>query len=255
MSTFGLTKFEINKIVYRYIGVDSGYLSDFSYRTHHEFYFTYCDLPQIDPYDYEGTTREKFITILSEQEPRVQAEILRGILEKYPVYSTEIRTQDMYDEIIQIIQHLEGAVNVVSVSPAITSEVVSIAIQDAETLIKNNGATSGVDRIHTALHGYLKVVCDEACIDYEKDASLAALYRLIQNQHPAFQQSKSGSYEITKIIRALSAIIDALNPIRNRQSVAHPNENLLEQPEAMLVINSSRTILNYLDSKITKDSS
>jgi hypothetical protein len=38
------------------------------------------------------------------------------------------------------------------------------AIQDTKILIEKNGATSGVDRIHTVLHGYLKEVCKKAGI-------------------------------------------------------------------------------------------
>ena len=55
MSTGGLSLAEIMKIVNRYIGVTGGYLGDFSYRTHADFYPEYCDL-EIDPHRYEGTT-------------------------------------------------------------------------------------------------------------------------------------------------------------------------------------------------------
>ncbi len=43
--------------------------------------------------------------------------------------------------------------------------------------------------------------------------------------------------------------MDVLNPIRNSASMAHPNADLLEDPEAMLVINAARTILHYIDAK------
>lgn len=46
-----------------------------------------------------------------------------------------------------------------------------------------------------------------------------------------------------------SRIFDALGPVRNRASIAHPNIELLAEPEAMLVINVGRTLLNYLDAK------
>ena len=52
------------KVVNRYIGVAGGYIGDFSYRTHAEFYPEYCDLA-IDPNNYAGTTRERFIEIRS----------------------------------------------------------------------------------------------------------------------------------------------------------------------------------------------
>ena len=59
----GMTRMDIKKLVNRYIGVSGGYLGDFSYRTHADFYVEYCDL-DIDPYKYEGTTRERFEKIL-----------------------------------------------------------------------------------------------------------------------------------------------------------------------------------------------
>ena len=42
----------------------------------------------------------------------------------------------------------------------------------------------------------------------------------------------------------------SLNTLRNQASIAHPNDNILEEAEAILAINSGRTLLNYLDSKL-----
>ena len=88
---------QIKKLVYKYIGVEGGYLADFSYRTHADFY-TDLDL-DIDPYKYQGTTRERFTQILRESSPHVQATILEGILAKYPVASNEKRTEQLAAEI------------------------------------------------------------------------------------------------------------------------------------------------------------
>jgi hypothetical protein len=43
-----------------------------------------------------------------------------------------------------------------------------------------------------------------------------------------------------------------LNPARNRGSIAHPNQEPLDFDEAMLFINAARTVLQYLDAKLTK---
>jgi hypothetical protein len=56
--------------------------------------------------------------------------------------------------------------------------------------------------------------------------------------------------DITRVLHAMATILDALNPVRNRATVAHPNEMLLDEPEAMLVINTVRTLLHYLDAKL-----
>ncbi len=81
-----LKQSEIYRLVNDYIGVSGGYLNGFSYRTHNEFYPCYCDL-EINVADYEpGTTREKFIRILEEANPLVQAKILKGIFKKVPCF-------------------------------------------------------------------------------------------------------------------------------------------------------------------------
>lgn len=83
-----------------------------------------------------------------------------------------------------------------------------------------------------------------------EDANVTQLFRLLRNQHPVFHNTGSRAEEIERIMRATATILDALNPLRNRASLAHPNDELLGEPEAMLVINSTRTLLHYLDQKI-----
>ena len=245
----GLKDKQINKLVNGYIGVSGGYLGDFSYRSHHEFYL---DLElDIDPYKMEGTTREKFIQILKTNPPFIQAKILRGILERYPVGSTEIRTRDKYDEIIRWIDALQSN-GIISVSiPQSTSDIVLRALADADQLISSRGAISGVDRMHTALHGYLRAVCLQAGTEITRDASVTELFKVLREKHSAFKDLGSRSEDITKVLRALATVIDNLNPIRNRASVAHPNEELLDEPEAVLVINAIRTLLQYVESRIS----
>jgi hypothetical protein len=48
----------------------------------------------------------------------------------------------------------------------------------------------------------------------------------------------------------MSRIVDALDPIRNRQTFAHPIANVLDDAEAMLAINLVRSMLCYLDSRL-----
>ena len=134
--------------------------------------------------------------------------------------------------------------------PGISSEIVEIALEDAENLIKNSGAIIAVDRVHTALHGYFKAVCLNSNIEFNENANLITLWGLIRQNHPAFDNSTNKNDDIIKMLRNISTIIDSINNIRNKSSVAHPNENLLNEPEAMLAINLARSILHYVDSLI-----
>jgi hypothetical protein len=132
----------------------------------------------------------------------------------------------------------------------ITSATVERALNDFETLASSKGGVvSGVDRIHTALHAYLETVCDDAGIQRNDDADITALFQLIRQQHPKLQKHPPG-VEAQRMLRALAQIVDALNPVRNRKSMAHPNEELLEEPEAMLAANSVKGLLHYLNTKL-----
>jgi len=232
--------------------VSGGYLGDFSYRTHADFYSEYCDL-SINPYELgEGTTREKFIQILQTASPRDQAKIVRGVVERFPVGQhggPDTRTDALRGELLCVAKRLDAAGVDVPV-PRITSDVVQRALSDAEALIRTQGATSGVDLVHTALHGYLIAVCDQSSIAHSSGLTVTGLLQLLRTHHPKLQGAGPREQNVTQVLRAMASILDAMNPVRNMASVAHPNPQLLDEPEAMLVINACRTVLQYLDAKL-----
>jgi hypothetical protein len=133
----------------------------------------------------------------------------------------------------------------------ITSEAVDRALSDAESLIRANGATSGLDRVHTAFHGYLRAVCEEANINFAADSGITHLFQLIRAGHPKLRLSDpEAAKRMDQIHRGMARVVDALNPLRNQSSMAHPNDPLLDEPEAMLAINCVRTLLHYLNGKL-----
>ncbi len=137
-------------------------------------------------------------------------------------------------------------------SPQLQTKSVAVirALSDFEVLVSSKGGPiSGVDRIHTALHGYLKAVCDEAGIVHSDDADITALFGLIREKHPTLQTHAPG-VEGTNILRGMARIVDALNPVRNRHSMAHPSEELLDEPEALLAVNAVKSLLHYLNTKL-----
>jgi hypothetical protein len=249
----GLSKKEIIILVNKYIGVSGGYLSGFSYQSHREFYPVHCDL-DIDPEEYEGkTTRERFISVLSSVDPPKQAKILRGVLEICPVgqeYAVETRTAELRDEFLKQVARLESVQGVDSPIAVYSVEVVRRAITDAEALVKANGATSGVDRVHTALHGYIINICESSGIPVQDGASLAAVFKLLRDRHPSFVPTGPRANDITHLLKSCAAILDCMSPLRNQASMAHPNENLLAPEEAMFVINVAKSVLHYLHAKL-----
>jgi len=131
-------------------------------------------------------------------------------------------------------------------------QVLNQALSDAELLMKQSTPSSAVDRIYTYFQGYLEAICFDQNIKIDQDEKITKLFKIIKSNHPAFLISTPRSEEINKVLNSLSAIIDALPAIRNRATLSHPNPELLDNPEAILVIDVIKTIANYLENKFYK---
>lgn len=79
-----LTRAEITKLAYKWIGVDGGYLGRFSYASHDRFWLDVCDVP-ISTAAFNGTTRACFEATLFEASAADQAAVLRALLDEYPL--------------------------------------------------------------------------------------------------------------------------------------------------------------------------
>jgi len=246
-----LSKLQIVKLTEGYIGVSGGYLGDFSYRTHKEFYSLYCDLNDIYIDDTDGkTTRQRFIAILQSRSPADQARILRGVIEKFGDNdSTDARRLALRNEITGWANELEGAPAVTVQQPKSTRDVVRRVLADADSLIRTNGPTSAVDRVHTSLHGHLRALCDAAAILLPADPSLTVLMKALRENHPDLQADGPYADRLTKILYAMSNVLQQLNEIRNNASLAHPNDEFLVDADARLAINAGRTVFAYVDEK------
>ena len=128
----------------------------------------------------------------------------------------------------------------------VTSETVEHALSDAEHLLRSRGPVSAVDRAHTAFHAYLRELARDGGIEIPHDASIAQIFKILRQRHPRLTSSNE---QIGKILSSLANVVDSINTIRNRSSLAHPNESLLPPSEAMLAINAVRALLHYLHEK------
>ncbi len=249
-----LSRQQVMQVVSRYIGVSDGYLGDFSYRTHTEFYPEFCDIDDIFPDELPGTTRERFIEILSSQNADRQARILRGVLERFPADRGPEARSKFEPQIEAWIAELKGEPVVASpqVAAASTTEVVRRALSDAENLLRTSGPVSAVDRIHTALHGHLKALCISEGIQLPEAATLQKAMKELRSHHPKLKPSGARAGEVSQVLFSMAATLDALNTIRNNASAAHPNDDSLGDPEALLAINAGRTIFTYVAQKTTE---
>ena len=105
-----LSRREIGRLVHDWIGVDGGYLGDFSYAKHDRFWLDVCD-KYVDTNDFDddsgmlrGDARGRMAT--------EQAAALRAVLDDYPLPESpdparpKFRSTSLHDEIVGWISRL-----------------------------------------------------------------------------------------------------------------------------------------------------
>jgi hypothetical protein len=133
---------------------------------------------------------------------------------------------------------------------ATASDTLKQALFDAQILFEKSGPASAIDRMHTALHDYLRAVCDDGKITYTPDSNIPGLFGLIRREHPRFSVTVSHGEHLEPALKGTSAILEALGRTRNNASLAHAPKELLPGPEAMFMINVTRSVFHYLHSKL-----
>ena len=88
------------------------------------------------------------------------------------------KDSNLHDFIEAFIEGVE-----VVASPQVTNDNQTIfkALEDAEVLLTTQGAASAYDRTHTALHGFLRQVCDNKNITYSAGDAITALLPKVNN--------------------------------------------------------------------------
>lgn len=249
-----LTFSEIGKLVHNWIGVDSGYLNGFTYAKHDRFWLHLADIHVNTAKN--SPTRQCFEDTLGSVSEQHQAAVLREILNMFPPPDTpdpanrNFRSPKLHREILAWISRLETGTASVPVVLESPSEVVQRALDDADALIEATGPQSAVDRLHTALHGYLHSLCVDEQIEVNQERpTLNQLFKALRDNHPALANLGARESDIRKMLGSMASILDALNPVRNQASVAHPNDELVGEAEAVLVVNLVRTMLAYLEQR------
>lgn len=255
---------EVNSVL-GYIGGSGGYLGNFTYASHAQFYPMFCGI-DIDPNQYEGTTRQRFTMILSNSEPSIQSKILQGVIDKCTIEEFEERfnegylTKQEFDQkkrihsnILNWIQILNGQGLVEIKDLVYNYKFVQDTLDQCQTLISQHNCQSAVDRAHTALHGYLKETCKNAGLSIkENNPKIQDYWSKLKQEHPSFLFDHTQSHlPINQIVNAIGKVLESLNEIRNNKSFSHPNEEIIGESEAKLVINLFQSILQYIDNKVS----
>ena len=142
-----------------------------------------------------------------------------------------------------LIEHYE----VIDFSSISLTEVIAKAIADAELLMGQGKFDSAFDRIHTAFHGYLRKILDNKRVTYEESDTLSQLYSKLHTEISSNIGSEPIAELVKKCLRSASGIVAAINEMRNKHSLSHPNDELLQKREAEFAIVLIKNLSDYIN--------
>lgn len=150
---------------------------------------------------------------------------------------------ELYNTVNSIVN---GVVLVASPEVNNINESVFKALEDAEVLLTTQGASSAYDRMHTALHGFLRQICENNNISFVNGDAITALMPKV-NDFIKQQPDDDRNSKVFAMLRAAGSMLDTINYLRNHHSMSHPNEHLLKESDAKFSINLARSIMTYID--------
>ena len=127
------------------------------------------------------------------------------------------------------------------------SGTVKKAIDDASVFIREGRYDSAVDRVHTAFHGYLRQLLNEHGESHTVDDSLPGLFARLHAYYGSTIQPADVGERVKMILRSAGGMVTTVNELRNNNTVAHPNGNLIQKREAQLVIRLVNAIIDYVE--------
>lgn len=157
------------------------------------------------------------------------------------------RISEMFGPVITQLQQTDDSETIDFAGISEQSTTIFKAISDAELFFREDKYDSAVDRIHTVLHGYLRNLLDKHGQVYTEGESIAALYSKLHSYYGINIQPPEVAVRIKEILRSGSGMITKINELRNNNTVAHANEQLIQKREAQLVIRLINALVYYID--------
>ena len=88
---------------------------------------------------------------------------------------------------------------------------------------------------------------DDFGIDYAESDTLNQLYNKLHSMLEDSITPPEVAELVKKTIRSCSGVISSINDIRNRYSLAHPNEVIIDKREAEFTIQMIKVITDYIN--------
>lgn len=247
-----LTAMEKRKLE-RTLGMNSGYVLNFSNRTMEEFF---RDSIGIEIYDRKydrgsGSKAHRMRAFWEKESNYVVGKLLLDVLNNW----SELSSEQVPEDCVKIAYRLKESAPVPELEAiqAISEE------KDFETLAKSvresierNEPENGLDRLHTFLVKYFRTKCNSYSLEVDRNKPL---HSLMGEYIKAIKKEGLIESEMTeRILKSSISVMEAFCDVRNNQSYAHDNK-VLNYNESLLIFGHVTNAVRFIEklevSKVT----
>lgn len=230
------------------LGMGSGYVLDFSNRTFAE---PVADSTGKNIYDrkYEyasGSKANRLRAFWSKEPNHLVGKLIGDLLEYCGESATDIKRSGLHEECRRIAERLrQGAPiqEIEAISPNSGGRDFEILARSVRDTIEKNEPESGLDRLHTFVVKYVRVLCEKHGIDTGKDKPL---HSLVGEYVKRLKKQGLIESEMTeRILKSSISTMEAFNRVRNEQSFAHDNP-VLNYNESLLIFNHVVSAIRFI---------
>lgn len=238
------------------LGMNSGYVLDFSNNTFARFVEDVIDLDIYGGIGYtDYCSKANKLRQIWEQEPdaivgELMDELLTYYEDSFSLKDEEIPEKEIMKikELRNVAKRLKGSSIPVSL-PIKKEETLKTLLEDIQDSLAKNKPTLVLDRLHTFAMKFLRQICIEHGIEIEDaKGNKYALHGLAGKLKKLYEKNEmiTSSFALIAVQNSIS-LFDSYNDIRNDKSYAHDNQ-ILNNIEADFVVRAMANVLTFLDS-------
>jgi hypothetical protein len=225
-----------------------GYVLNFSNRTFQEFVLDTVNREiYAASYDYgSGSKANQLRGFWRIESNHIVGMLLNGLLNIYKDEARELN--DDYNECRKIAARLEQdspVIDIDVITPNSDGREFEILAKSVRDSIEANQPETGLDRLHTFLVKYIRVLCEKHSIIVIKEKPLHSIFG---EYVKCLRDSSLVESEMAeRILRSSISIFEAFNHVRNEQSLAHDNHTI-GYDESIFIFNSITSAIRFLRS-------
>lgn len=231
------------------LGMDGGYVLNFSNRTFDEFVFDSTGKHICDAvYDSGSGSKASRLRAFWKSEPNT---VVGKLLTDLIAYAGELDAQQPPSHLLDLCHRAAERLQADSPVPEVdtlasvsSDRVFATLARSVKEAIVAGQPEAGLDRLHTFVTKYTRTVCGRHSIEASKDEPL---HSLIGKYVKALTAAGRITSEMTeRILKSSIGTLEAFNHVRNNHSLAHDNPTL-NYDESVLILNHVISCVRFVE--------